>query len=1502
MTKHQRKRIRKPAGTPTNKAADKQGKPKAAASSASTGGKGVTFENRAQAVKLLHMCLGAPSPGIAEGWTIVELRFQARVHGPQTDDLVCTVQSSAGARRKVLLQMKSGLTSRQSVKAFQDAIGGAWLDYQEASVFTRDEDQIVIVHDAGGKHHMSGAAAVAKAASMSLSAKEWLEKIETPGVSNPLKRNALAAFRGVVTLFAKRSIDDEELYQFIKHVSFLSHDLEEDETSEHIQLINLIGSSLLPTGYRADPSHVWSKLVTTCMTLNADSAGIGVETVAEVLGSDLARAFKLVREASSSRLGFAARPDTPNHQPPGIGVASASLPSLSPSTGSAGGQDVIPEARESSSNKIISGQLDHINSRIKDGKYKDAMSDLDKLGEDMKPFDAHQKARWYLMRGACRWHLDHDEDAASDFLKAADLCDDDDKLAAARVRGWLLKKDFAAAEKAGQEALERFPQSLSVWLIAKNAELLQGGTLTEHDIPAAHRGEADAFQLVAWCMHRAGNVSGAADVTRKALLLPTASFFTRDSALGYTLESVAENPLNVAFHMLKPAEREALNVVAQAFEPRLERLWAIQSESTLRTTVVNLGYVCVFLKRSCETLELLREARARRIDGPEFIRLELEAYRDVEQLGKALEVGRSTVTSMTADAVVTFAQIAATAGDLESIVQALEAASNLKADHEQSAVDAVKSLLWDALAEAGRQDEVLLQLDALDLTASTSVPLLVQANKVLRGAGKSEHANRCLEQVAGLVTATSPYPDRYLVAKALFHAQRFGECVTIYEGLLSSGVHSELHNDLLFCYLRLGAHAKAKKLLDSFPAGWMVNDDARQMAVQLAEEAGDWVLLKQLSLAQLARAPERAMSWIFRLMTANREATVELMSVLAELPEVVEGTTRELTQIAVCEMSNGFEERGLRRIYRMRRMNLTDVDVAAAHLSAHLMVHKPLPHLQLELPVIAAGTSFTAVDDEGHTFVRAIDPTTITDLPDAGEFRSGLAKEVVPFIGATVGAEIAVAQTFDEPKVFRVTAIGSSYRRLLDTSHDLLKESITQSSFMSVINLPEDEQGNLDFSRLKAQVLKSSEVGRQVMEAYLSAPLTIGGVCRLMRRSVVDAISGWPSREAKLDVGGGPAELRAAAFQLFARTEATYVIDAATLIELGRVECLHLLPSLPTLYCTTKTYDVIRGELEESRLVRASGTAVAHEGELAVVEITEQEWAQRIEFLERLVEAIDAHCEVRPSYGPDDWQRVPTKLREVVSDEEAATLALSLEHGATLFCLDARLRLLGASCGLEGVWPQVFLASGLVAGRISKRDYSVACMKFFLSGRNFTSLDATDLLLAVYQGDSWASVVVPAFQQHIAEDDVDFDSALNVVLAFLAGLAKSGSCQFGFLIEATGFLTEGLARHRHCPDKLAAYLKDELREVPGIRLQSEKALNYLWLAVDSAFARAKTNSMPGAFKGKVLFCSSPPWLLNGMTQHDTVELLKAAVLEDQSANGQISNAQATSGSAISEAP
>lgn len=158
----------------------------------------------------------------------------------------------------------------------------------------------------------------------------------------------------------------------------------------------------------------------------------------------------------------------------------------------------LPIARPDSVNKLVSNQLDHINELLKSNRYDDAREALKRLGADLAALDNHQQARWYLQRGICTWHQDSGEATASDFFLAAELYPDDEKMAAAKVRGLLLSGKAEQAVQEGRSARQRYPNSVHVWLAHANARMVAGESLGPEDIPNEFKESADVLQLVAW--------------------------------------------------------------------------------------------------------------------------------------------------------------------------------------------------------------------------------------------------------------------------------------------------------------------------------------------------------------------------------------------------------------------------------------------------------------------------------------------------------------------------------------------------------------------------------------------------------------------------------------------------------------------------------------------------------------------------------------------------------------------------------------------------------------------------------------------------------------------------------------------------------------------------------------------------------------------------------------------------------------------------------------------
>ncbi len=254
------------------------------------------------------------------------------------------------------------------------------------------------------------------------------------------------------------------------------------------------------------------------------------------------------------------------------------------------------------------------------------MDQLNVLGHDMKDFDDHQRARWYLQRGMCRWHISDDvKGAADDFIRSATLCDDEDKFVAARIRGHMLKDEIPEAVAAGEEATERFPQSLTVWVSAANARILYGDNLSAADIPKDHEQQALAWQVLATSQERAGDLIAAIQTVKVALTKEDVSFFTKEAFLRYVLQLATQNNLNVGFRMLPPEHLALLREATLAFADRSVSLWPVQSPQAQAAVLTHLGYAYLLIGEPQEAVALIEEARARGVSTDSLYRVEIEA-------------------------------------------------------------------------------------------------------------------------------------------------------------------------------------------------------------------------------------------------------------------------------------------------------------------------------------------------------------------------------------------------------------------------------------------------------------------------------------------------------------------------------------------------------------------------------------------------------------------------------------------------------------------------------------------------------------------------------------------------------------------------------------------------------------------------------------------------------------------------------------------------------------
>ena len=1383
-----------------------RGQQKNVASAKSTGARGVSFEHRVQAVRLLAMCLDMPCPGIPEECSIVKIVFQGRVLGHNTDDLILTISSPARESGTVRMQMKRAITPTAKNKTFEEAIGLAWLDFK-GNTLRPGLDATLIVYQSASAKSMEAAVEVASLARTTSAAADWHTKVHAADFSNERNREAYRAIQAAADLFNKSAVPLSELHQFVVHLKFLQHDLDSDSTAEVSMQKLLLAMAMVPN---AETGRVWAQLVQVCVELNGAGGDVDLATVDRHIGQPLANSFKAARamcrqrEAGQIEFTLHATSFTAAH---GVSRTTSSLAiSTAAGTGAKAGvgyEETAPVARATSPNKVVSRQLESIDGLRKEGRFVDALAQLKVLGQDMNDFDVHQRALWYWLRGMARWHIDTDISAtADDLIKAADLSDDEDKLAAARVRGLFLKQQLDEAIIAGEAAMERFPESLVVWAATVNARIVRGQRLTVADIPREHVDQSIAWQLLAASQELGGDVVGAFESARTALTKNDATFFTREALLRYALQQVSEDGLTLAYRIVPVDKRVLLEEAIAAFADRSKWLWSVQSPTAQAAVLTHLGYAYLLTHRADQALGLIEEAQGRSAPrDSSLFRVEIEALLDLDRASEVLTKFESSLPELPNEALVSYAQAAFVADDLPRAdaadAEALRRSEGPDAARLQSTMRLIR---WNLLLVQGRVTDLRAELVVAGVTPeSSSIPELVfSAWSNLQPDGDKAIADLLIDRIAGLCTSDTPPSEAHLGAKLLFHARRFEAAAEIFARILVPASFSELHVEVLYCYLRTGQRAKGRKLLESMSPDWKGSKDARHMAIDLAQHAGDWPMVAELADLEVAAAPAHAAGWILRILAASNMELPGLAAVIGAAPVELSGSMQEISRLAAAEMRHGFAEKGLRRIYHLRRERMGDVDGAALHLMAVMLMETTLPQLEAIPEVAGPGTTVVLADEDGKHRQLSIDPEGMNGLAPFDDFIAPNDEIARRLVGLRVGETIDVPRTFEEPRTYRIVQLKSAHRRLIEASHKAITTSITPPKAIAAMSLQIEEDGTPDLNQIRRQLEKRAEFATETMDLYESRPVTLGVTARRLGHDVIDLVRNWPSTGTKLGVGSGRSQGHKD-LQLLLRSGTAWVVDLTMLTELAMLGHLDVLGSLPEVFVASVTRDAVGAKLESTSAFRHTGSMFTHEGQIAFRESTEDNWRRERNVIQAIGTTIHDHCSVLPAWGPVDIHPALVRTKDVLTPPEYASLLLCQERGASLLTLDERLGRIAGLFGIKSAKPQELLLYSASVRKIGALDYSLAMVKMMLARRSFISLTVNDLIAMMDQGDRWVSIGIGALREYLADPHLNFETASNVVVRFLCGLYARGNCEFGVSLELIEFLIEPLLRHKGCP-------------------------------------------------------------------------------------------------------
>ena len=1440
------------------------------------------YEAKVQAKYLWAMLSGSHTPLCTNG-RVTHLQFQAKIHGYQTDDLVCETVDSVGQTSKALIQVKRSVAALASDEKFKEAVTAAWLDFQDSDKFVRERDRIVLVYDERLSPRMGGARALSNFARTSDDACEFWKKATETGFSSESNRQALEAVSTIITGFAAEPPSQDEQYVFWRHLFFVSHSIDDEASVEYAEIMNSIGWALGAELSR-EPGLVWAFLVEKCLKFNSVAASVGLDSVGPHLPAEWVPVLEDFRASGISGLpagvqpvGFISESSSPVPSRPSYvhSTANASLAGNRPSFLFQYDGMELPTVRDSSANKLITRQLDSISGKLKNCQYQTALDDISIVGKDLQPFDNAQKARWYHQRGICHWHLGDAEQAAADFLKAGEFDGDDEKIVSARIRGLVLQGNAGGAIEEASAALERFPESLPILLSMLHAKIVQNAPIDPSHIPAIHRDETDVLQMLAWAAKQRGEQKAGIELAVRALDSKSVGFYTRNTALTIVIEGIINSGGSLTHRILDDETAERLRKVLEAFEPLAEHLWSVQSPSVVADTAAYIGYGFLMLNRAEGALRLVHDANAYNLSCPNLLRVELEALSHLGRNQEYWEKASQYIEKLDDANLISIAQNAANSGRIEMVERIIERARAA----DPKLLTMLTALRWLALVNSDKQAQAKEEVLACGLEKETDLYLLSMAVRILYEEKEEAAAESALHRVEQLASHKEE-AEYVLVADLLYDVRRYKDAFRYYEKALPRNQFSAWHVRLLRCYVKTGSRRKAKSLIEEFPAGWLENDEARFLAVELGQTAGDWPFLEGVAKVELERSPEQASSWILNLYVLVRvKPAVEVRDFLETLPVELKGSIEQIAQLSVQEIRYGLYMNGMQRMYRLHRKHLNSVESASAFFSMCLL-NAGLPHMEESLATVAPGASVELKDKSGRTWRVTIDPAGTEGLSEDSEFLLSSSEYARLLFGATVGTQFTLPGPLGTKVEAEVVSISSAYLRLMVLARDLATESLSPTSNMVSISMETRQDGSLDLSPILAQLQHGNAHAQKTFELYKTHQITLGVFSRLMRKSPVDTIRGWGPELPPLFVSTGTIEERQVAAEILRNSEQAYVVDSATLTLLVNFECIAVLGCLPKIWVSSVSNDIIQAELEKLRTESGErGTLFERDGKLGFIEATEESLHSNLQQMEAIAAAIERYCEVAPAYGLEQENEIVNKLQSILTDEEHSMLLLAEEKNACLFTVDGRFRRFASLASISGVWPQEALAHALSIDVLNEPAYSAAVLKMFYANHDFISLRAGDLMFMTRQGRDWVNFGLRQFKKSLSSPQANFKSAYDVCMEFMELLAMSGA-RLNVFVEILKHLTIGLARHKDSPSSLAkmldSFVQELLRPDPDaycypaafeyLRQEALKKRGYALTGLQQAFelaARPEGDDLP---KLNVLMCGRQPVLVLGEPQ------------------------------------
>jgi len=245
----------------------------------STGSGGARFEANIQASFVTLMLSGGYAPCLPS-WPIVEIKLQGAVAGYETDDLIVFVENPVNNdRRRLLGQVKNSIPITTKSKLFAEVIQAAWNDFNNPNVFTKGKDVIALITGPINATDTDGVNGLLEQARHTRDADEFLTQVNRANFCSGNVRNKLAAFKAQLKTANKgNDVEEEDLYEFLRHYHLLGYDL-----AKKGSVISSLLQSHIAQFNKDIPDKIWYQIVNEVQEFNQYAGTITLDNLPDDL-------------------------------------------------------------------------------------------------------------------------------------------------------------------------------------------------------------------------------------------------------------------------------------------------------------------------------------------------------------------------------------------------------------------------------------------------------------------------------------------------------------------------------------------------------------------------------------------------------------------------------------------------------------------------------------------------------------------------------------------------------------------------------------------------------------------------------------------------------------------------------------------------------------------------------------------------------------------------------------------------------------------------------------------------------------------------------------------------------------------------------------------------------------------------------------------------------------------------------------------------------------------